>query len=61
MRTAVTVGTAVLACVGVSGCTVNIGSHNPSSTPTVSKTELQNDISRSLHRRRPNTTIGELS
>jgi len=46
VRTAVTVAAAALACVAASGCTINIGNRNPSSTPTVSKTELQNDISR---------------
>jgi len=48
MRTAVTVAAAALACAAVGGCTINIGSRNPSNTPTISKTELQNDIARRL-------------
>lgn len=46
MRTAMTaVAAAAVACAAVSGCTINIGNRNPSSTAKVSKEDLQKDIS----------------
>jgi hypothetical protein len=40
------VAAAAVACAAVSGCTINIGNRNPSSTAKVSKEDLQKDISR---------------
>ena len=49
VRTAMTVlATGALVCAAVSACTINIGSRNPPSTATVSKADLQKDISQRL-------------
>jgi hypothetical protein len=46
MRTAMTAAAAAaLACAAVSGCTINIGNRNPPASATVSKADLQKDIS----------------
>jgi hypothetical protein len=49
VRTAMTaVAAGAVACAAVSGCTINIGNRIPPSTATVSKEDLQKDISQRL-------------
>jgi hypothetical protein len=42
------VAAVAVVCAAVSGCTINVGNRNPSSSATVSKADLQTDISQRL-------------